>query len=172
MGGIRIDFSEVEDQGPLPEGRYEVICEDCTVRESKSSDNDYLNFEFRVVDEEYEDRRIWIGASLSPNALFGLEEVLVAMGAIEEDEAVDIEWADDVDITPKEGPQVTNPEVIGLPACIATVNSTYNNRERQDQWNSKVEPTGSGEGVAAVTQQPAKASKKAAKGKARKRNMR
>lgn len=144
MGGLRIDFSEVEDTfDVLPEGRYECVLEDCQVRESKSSDNNYLNFEFEVVDGEYEDRRIWIGKSFSPKALAQMEQTLVALGAIEEDEDVEFDWDDSVDVTPNEGPQLTNPEVIGLPASIVTVNSVHEGRERQDAWRSKVEPTGS-----------------------------
>jgi hypothetical protein len=144
MGGMRIDFSEVEDTFEvLPEGRYECVVEDCQVRESKSSDNNYLNWEFKIIDGEYEDRRIWIGTSFSPKALAGMKQVLVNIGAIEEDDEIEFEWDESVDITPKEGPQLTYPDVIGLPASIVTVNKVYEGRERQDAWASRVEPTGS-----------------------------
>lgn len=143
MPGMSIDFSEVEDSfEALPEGEYECVVEDAQVRESKSSDNPYINFEMKVLDEEFEDRRIWIGASLSPKALFGLKSVLVALGAISEDDEIDLEWDEEIDMTPKEGPQVTNPEVIGLPCTVATVNSVYESRERQDAWKSTVLPSG------------------------------
>lgn len=171
---MTIDFSEVEDSfEALPEGLYECVVEDAQVRESKSSDNPYISFEMKILDEEFEDRRIWIGASLSPKALWGLKGVLVSLGAIDEDDAVDLEWDEEVDMTPKEGPQVTNPEVIGLPCAIQTTNSVYNNRERQDMWNSTVLPTGS-EGVeaeaAAETAPKGKAKGKAAKkGKAKRK---
>lgn len=174
MPGMQIDFSQVEDSfEAIPEGLYECMVEDAQVRESKSSDNPYISFEMKILDEEFEDRRIWIGASLSPKALWGLKGILVALGAIEEDDAIDLEWDEEVDMTPREGPQVINPEVIGLPCAIQTVNSVYNNKERQDMWNSTVLPTGSeglesggGEEEAAPPKAKAKG-KAAAKGKAK-----
>lgn len=131
MAGIKVNFAEVESSfEPLPEGRYECIVETVEVRESKSSDNDYLNWELKVLDDEHEGRRLWMITSLSEKALFRLKDTFLALGVIEEDDEVDIEWEDDVDITPQEGPVVTNPEVIGI-ACIAVVtNEVYDGRER------------------------------------------
>lgn len=166
MPGLSIDFSEVEDSfGVAPEDLYNCIVEDCTMRESKSSEHPYLNFEMKIVDEEYEDRRIWIGASTSPGGLPTTKEILVALGAIEEDDTIDLEWADDVDMTPKEGPQVTNPEVIGLACQVQTVNSVWEGRERQDAWRSSV--LSADEAPAAKPKGKAKG--KAAKGKAKRK---
>lgn len=143
MGGLRVDFSEVEDSFEvLPEGVYECVVEDCQVRESKSSDNNYLNFEMKIVEGEYEDRRIWIGKSFSPKVLAEMEKTLVALGAIEEDEDIEFEWDDAVDVTTSEGPQLTNPDVIGLACAVTTVNGVYEGRERQDAWRSVVHPSG------------------------------
>lgn len=156
MGGLHINFAEVESTfEALPEDVYEVIVEDATVRESNSSDNDYINWVFKVTEGDHEDRLIFIGTSFSPNALFGLKNVLVAIGAIEEDDEVDVEWDDAVDITPREGPQVTNPDVLGLPARIQTVNSMWDNRERQDAWRSEVLPA-EGDATPAKKTTPAK----------------
>lgn len=131
MGGLKINFAEIESSfEPLPEGEYEVIIDRVEVRESNSSDNDYLNWELVVQDEEFEDRRLWMITSLSERALFRLKDVLLALDVIEEDEEVEIEWADDVDITPKEGPIVTNPDVSGLPAVAVVTNEVYDGRER------------------------------------------
>lgn len=163
--GMQIDFSKVEDSfEAIPEGLYECIVEDAQVRESKSSDNPYISFEMKILDEEFEDRRIWIGASLSKKALWGLKGILVALGAIEEDDVLDLEWDEEVDMTPREGPQVTNPEVIGLPCAVQTVNSVYNNKERQDMWNSTVLPTGS-EGLESGTEEEETEEKPVAKRK-------
>lgn len=131
MGGLRINFAEVESSfEPLPEGQYEVVIETVEVRESKSSDNDYLNWQFKVLDDEYEGRMLWMITSLSERALFRLKDVFLALGVIEEDEEIDIEWEEGVDITPQEGPRLINPEVEGL-ACIAVVtNEMYDGRER------------------------------------------
>lgn len=131
MGGLTINFAEIESSfEPLPEGRYECIVDHVEVRESKSSDNPYLNWELIVQDEEYEDRRLWMITSLSEKALFRLKDVFLALGVIEEDEEVEVEWDDAVDITPQEGPQLINPDVAGL-ACTAIVtNEVYDGRER------------------------------------------
>lgn len=131
MAGIKINFGEVESSfEPLPEGRYECIVETVEVRESKSSDNDYLNWELKVMDDEHEGRRLWMITSLSEKALFRLKDTFLALDVIEEDEEIDLEWEDDVDITPQEGPVLTNPDVIGI-ACIAVVtNEVYDGRER------------------------------------------
>lgn len=131
MGGLRINFAEIESSfEPLPEGRYDCIVDRVEVRESKSSDNDYLNWELVVQDEEYEDRRLWMITSLSDKALFRLKDVFLALGVIEEDDEIDIEWDDSVDITPTEGPQLTNPDVSGIPCVAIVTNEVYDGRER------------------------------------------
>lgn len=128
---MKIDFSEVESGfEPLPEGEYEAVIERIEVRESKSSDNDYLNWEFRVTEDDYEDRRVWGLRSLSPKALGFLKDWLVDLGVIEEDDEVELEWADDVDITPTEGPLLTSPELHGMACTIVVTNEVYEGRER------------------------------------------
>ena len=131
MGGMRINFAEVENSfSPVPEGRYEAIIEFAEVRESKSSDNDYLNFEFKMMDDEHEGRKQWLIRSLSSKALPMLKDMLVELGLIDPDDEIDLEWEDDVDITPQEGPRLTNPQVEGI-ACIITIkNEVYDGRER------------------------------------------
>jgi hypothetical protein len=131
MGSMRINFADVESSfEPLPEGAYECIVETVEVRESKSSDNPYLNWELKVLDDEYEGRRLWMITSLSEKAMFRLKDVFLALDVIADDEEVEIEWDDEVDITPQEGPVLVNPEVIGL-ACTAIVtNETYEGRLR------------------------------------------
>jgi hypothetical protein len=91
----------------------------------------------------------------------------VALGAIEEDDAIDLEWDEEVDITPKEGPQVISPEVIGQPCRIATVNSVWENRERQDAWKSTVLTSGEAAAPAKANGKGKAKSKKAGKRKLR-----
>jgi hypothetical protein len=133
MGTAKINFADVESSSfePVPEGRYEVIVERVEVRESKSSDNNYLNWELRITDEDYEDQRLWMITSLSPKALFRLKDIYVALGVIEGDEEdFEIEWDDDVDITPKEGPLVTNPDCEGMAAIARVHNEVYEGKEQ------------------------------------------
>lgn len=152
MGSMKIDFSEVESGfEPLPEGEYEAVIERIEVRESKSSDNDYLNWEFKVTEDEYEDRRVWGLRSLSPKALGFLKDWLVALEVIEEDDELDLEWADDVDITPQEGPLLTNPELHGMACTIIVTNEVYEGRER-----NRVNEIRASAGAAPAKKAPAK----------------
>lgn len=132
MPGLKVNFAEIEGSyDPLPEGRYDVEVERVEVRESKSSEHDYFNWEFNVLHEDHEGRKLWMITSLSPKAMFRLKDTLIALEVIEEDEEVDFEWEDDVDITPQEGPLVTNPELQGLTGIVAVVtNEVYDGKER------------------------------------------
>ena len=131
MSGMKVDFSEVEGSfEPLPEGAYECVIERIEVRESNSSDHDYLNWELKVTEDDYEDRRLWMITSFSPKALFRLKDIFVALDVIEGDEELDLEWADDVDVTPKEGPLLTDPDLIGVAVVAVVTNEMYDGRER------------------------------------------
>lgn len=142
MPGLSVNFAEIEGSfEPLPEGEYECVIEKVEVRDSKSSDHDYLNWELKVLDEDYEDRRLWMITSLSPKALFRLKDVLVAIDVIEGDEELEIEWEDDVDITSQEGPLVTNPDLDGLPCVAVVTNEVYDGRER-NRVNELLGPDG------------------------------
>lgn len=131
MPGIKINFAEVEGSfEPLPEGSYECIIEVVEVRESQSSDNDYLNWELTVQDEEFKNRKLWLITSLGERALWKLKDTLLSVGVIQEDDELEIDWEDNIDIQPREGPRVLTPELEGL-ACVAVVtNEVYEGRER------------------------------------------
>lgn len=131
MGGMKINFAEVEGGfEPVPEGRYDVIVDRVEVRESKSSDNDYLNWEMSIQDDDYEGQKLWMITSLSPRALFRLKDIFVELDICGEDDEIDLDWDDDVDITPQEGPVVTNPELEGIAAVAVVENEMYEGKER------------------------------------------
>lgn len=131
MGSMKINFAEVEGSfEPLPEGPYDVLIEKVEVRESKSSEHNYLNWELVVQDGEFEDRRLWMITSLSPKALFRLKDVLVALSIIEEDDELEIEWDEDIEITSQAGPLVTTPDLAGTTAVAIVKNEVYENKER------------------------------------------
>lgn len=132
MGSLRINFAEVEGSfSPLPENTwYPALVERVEVRESNSSDNDYLNWEFKISDGEYEGRRLWMISSFSEKALFRLKDTFVALALIDPDDEIDVKWEDGVDITSKEGPVLTNPEVDGLAVEIFVTNEVYEGKER------------------------------------------
>lgn len=156
--GMKINFGEIEDSfEPLPEGSYSVEIARVELRESKSSEHNYLNWEMDVLDDEYEGRKLWMITSLSPKALFRLKEVFVNLGIIEEDEELELEWDDDVDITPKEGPILTVPDLQGTVALANVRNEMYNNREQ-----NRVDALDAGDAA------PSKTTKKASSGGAKK----
>jgi hypothetical protein len=132
VGSLRINFAEVEGSfTPLPgDTWYQATIERVEVRESNSSDNDYLNWEFKVTEDEYEGRRLWMISSFSEKALFRLKDTLVALEVIDPEDELDIEWEDGVDITPKEGPLVTNPELDGIACEVLVTNEVYEGKER------------------------------------------
>jgi len=170
MAGVSINFAEVESSSfePLPEGNYEVVVDRVEIRESKSSEHYYLNWELEVQDGEFENQRLWMITSLSPKAMFRLKDVFVALGVITGDEEdFELEWDEQVEVTPKEGPLLTNPEVDGL-ACIAVVQNEMYNGKEQNRVNEILS-------VDEVEDKPAKASraKKGSPAKAaRKRKLR
>lgn len=165
MGKMRVNFAEIESGfEPLPETTLEAIIETVQVRDSKSSDNDYLSWEFRIVEDDYEDRRCWDNTSLSERSLGFLKERLVELGAIDPDDEIDLEWDDSVDIQQREGPELTFPEVIGLPCRVTIKHETYNNRIQ----NRVVSVEGSGGEVA----RPASRSSSRASARGRARRLR
>jgi hypothetical protein len=158
MAGVRINFAEVESSfAPMPEGTYDVIVELVEVRESKSSDNDYLNWEFTVQDDEFQGRKLWMITSLSAKALWKLKDTFLALEVIEEDDEVEVEWEDDVDITPGEGPRVTFPELDGLACKVEVRNEVYEGRER----NKVQDVLGAGGAPAKATKSSGRPSKSA-----------
>lgn len=132
MAGIRINFAEVEGSfDPLPEGAYECIVERVEVRESRSSDHNYLNWELRVTEDgEFEDRRLWTITSFAPKALFRLKDTLVNIGAIEPDDELEFEWEDDIEPGYQEGPRLLHPDVEGMAVTAIVTNEIWDGRER------------------------------------------
>jgi hypothetical protein len=168
MAGTKINFAEVESSTfePLPEGNYSVVVDRVEVRESKSSEHFYLNWELEVTDEDHENQRLWMITSLSPKAAFRLKDVFLALGVIDgEEDAFEMEWDDQVEVTPKEGPLLINPEVDGLAAIAVVQNEMYNGKE-QNRVNELL-------AMDEVEEKPKERTKKASGAKAsRKRKLR
>jgi hypothetical protein len=82
-----IDFTNVEVTGfeLLPRGDYLLRVVTPEIRDSQSSEHQYLNIEFEVVDGEFAGRKIWDSMSFSPGALWKLKGFLLASGYTEED---------------------------------------------------------------------------------------
>lgn len=129
MGKVSINFAEVSSGFTnLPEGPHSVTVEKIEVRESKSSEHNYLNWEFKVGEGEHAGSRLWMITSLSPKALFRLKDVFEALGVL--DDEMELDWDDDVEVTPGAGPTLLEPDCLGI-ACVAVVkNETYEGKER------------------------------------------
>lgn len=168
MGTMNISFADVESGGfePIPEGTYDAIIDKVEVRESKSSDHNYLNFEMVIQDEDYEGRRMWMINSFSPKALFRMKDTLEALGQDVED--VEFEWDDDVEVTTSGGPLLIQPDLDGLPCRVVVTTEVYEGKER-NRVNEIRPASGSGSSTkkAGKAKGKAKDTKKAAKKPAR-----
>lgn len=129
MGRTSINFAEVEGGfEAVPEGTYDVVIEKVEVRESKSSEHDYLSWEYKIVGDDYEGQRLWDITSFSPRALFRMKDVFEALGVLEDEMTLD--WDDDVEITQQSGPMLLEPDVIGMECQVVVKNEMYENKER------------------------------------------
>ncbi len=129
MAYFTVNFSDVESFEPIPEGEYGVEIDKVEVRENKAGDGLYLNWELVVVDGDYENRRLWLITSLKDTALFRLKKVFEDLDVLDNEE-MEIEYDDDIDPSPKEGPILLYPEVEGLEATALVKNEMYDGREQ------------------------------------------
>ena len=130
MTRVSINFAEVEGGfEAVPEGTYMCEIEKVECRQSKSSEHDYLNWEFKIIDDEdHEGQHLWMITSLSPRALFRLKDVFEALDVLEDE--MNLDFDDDVDITPTAGPRMLEPDVEGLQCMVVVTNEVYENKER------------------------------------------
>ena len=129
MGIKSINFADIEGGFEnVPEGLYDVEVTRVELRESKSSENPYFNWYLKVLDEEYEGKTLFMMTSLSPKALFRLKDVFEALDVLEDD--MELEWDDDVEITPAAGPLLLHPDVIGAHARARVKNEVYEGKEQ------------------------------------------
>lgn len=168
MSGMKVNFGEVEGSfEPLPEAEYESVIERVEVRQAEDKEYPYLNFECKALEDDYEDRRIWVAGSLSPGGLIFTKNKLIALGVIEEDDEIEFEWEDDVDPGPADGPTLTNPELEGMACTIRTSNEVRDGQERQSAWRSEfVEGSASPPKKSSVRKSSSKSTSANGKGKA------
>lgn len=164
MGRTTINFAEVEGGfEAVPEGTYDVTIETVEVRQSKSSEHDYLNWEFKITgpDDDFEGQHLWMITSLSPKALFRLKDVFEALDVLEDEMTLD--WDDDVEITPGAGPQLLEPDVTGMSCQVVVRNELYEKKERNRVEELRPVGSSNGSGSAAKKSSAKKSSSSAAK---------
>ena len=77
---VTVDLSGVESsRKAIPEGQYVVSVNDASM-ENSSKGNDYIRFEFEVIEGAHKGAKLYHNCSLQPQALFNLKGVLEALG--------------------------------------------------------------------------------------------
>lgn len=90
---LNFDFSNVESSTfePLPAGKYHAALFEVEEKPSKSSEFDYLNVQFKILEGKDDagnsavNRRVWGTYSYNPKALFRLMSLLQACGYTEDE---------------------------------------------------------------------------------------
>lgn len=91
---VKVDLSGVESsQKAIPEGEYVVSVNDASI-ESSSKGNDYIKFEFEVIEGSHKGAKLYHNCSLLPQALFNLKNVLEALGFEIPTKAFDLDLSD------------------------------------------------------------------------------
>jgi len=110
---VKVDFTNVEPGGKVPEGDYPVIVKEVTAEES-SNGNPYLRFVFSVAEGRHKGKQLYHNTSLQPQALFNLRNTLEALGMEVPQSAISL----DLD------------NLVGLTAAVAVELETYQGKER------------------------------------------
>ena len=91
---VKVDLSGVESsQKAIPEGEYVVSVNDASI-ESSSKGNDYIKFEFEVIEGSHKGAKLYHNCSLLPQSLFNLKNVLEALGFEIPTKAFDLDLSD------------------------------------------------------------------------------
>jgi hypothetical protein len=81
FGGQVIDFEGVSTEyAPCEKGVYAARCTDAQVRIGQQSNAPYINIEWTILQEPYENRKVWNSASLLPQTLWRLKGDMVKIG--------------------------------------------------------------------------------------------
>ena len=76
-----VDFEGVSTEyEPCEKGIYTARCTDAQIRVGQQSGAPYINVEWTLLQEPYENRKVWHSASLLPQALWRLKGDMVKMG--------------------------------------------------------------------------------------------
>lgn len=75
---VTIDFTGVEMRTLIPEGEYSVKVDKVTLETSKESGNEYLAWNFRIIDDnpKHDGQLLYFNTSLQPQSLWSLRSLL------------------------------------------------------------------------------------------------
>lgn len=113
---FKIDFSNIPDN-VVPEGTYTATINKVELKEGTKAP--YLNWEFDIMNEGYEDRKVWLITSLADNALFRLKQVAENLG-----------FEGGFDFETNENNFVVEPQLAGTEVSISVVHREYNGQTR------------------------------------------
>lgn len=113
-GNVTVDLSGVEtSRRAIPEGQYVVSVNDASI-ETSSKNNDYIKFEFEVIEGPHKGAKLYHNCSLQPQALFNLKGVLEALGFTIPTKAFDLDLS----------------ELLGLECEVEVGHETYEGKKR------------------------------------------
>ena len=113
-GNVTVDLSGVEtSRRAIPEGQYVVSVNDASI-ETSSKNNDYIKFEFEVIEGPHKGAKLYHNCSLQPQALFNLKGVLEALGFTIPTKAFDLDLS----------------ELLGLECEVEVGHETYEGKKK------------------------------------------
>jgi len=120
----RVDFSNVTDFKPIPEGTYDVTLSGAKViAESKSSGQPYVELTFTVAEGEYAGRRLFRNFSLQPQALWAFKKGMVRLGSDPDNFVGELDLSDI---------EMLCADCVGSPARIVVALRDYEGQQRND----------------------------------------
>ena len=131
---IDIDFSQVEEFEPLPAGQVSILIEEVTLKQSKSGEYPYLNWELRVSEGEFANRRLFMMTSLSERALWRLKAVFENIGVLATQMQLQVDETTNL---------LLSPALSGLPAIAVVSQEVYEGRIQNRVEDLQAIPGGS-----------------------------
>lgn len=107
----------------MPKGQYRAEITAVTLKDSKNTPgNQYINWEFTLVEEEYVGRKLWLITTLTKESIWKLRSTLKALGIV-------YSKGEQLIIEADEDGTVTTPDVVGT---ICTINVTTQKRDGEE----------------------------------------
>jgi hypothetical protein len=116
---LEVDFSEVVSQEPVRPGKYDVVIDQIMVKQSETSDYPTLHWSLTLVGGEFEGRRLTMYTSLSPKALWKLQQTFTSYGL--EGSKVALDYDNETGV-------LIEPDLSGQPGIATIYNEPYQGR--------------------------------------------
>lgn len=157
--GIKINFAEIQDFTPVPEGIYDVRVVEVTAKQNKKGDGTNLNWKLEIIEGEFAERTLYLTTSLKHAALWKVKETFVGFGQ-DEDAEIELEFDDEED--ENGATRLVSPDMVDA-VGIAHVSQTVYEGKVRNQIDKIESVDGTPEKTAAVDTKASKATKPAAR---------